>query len=339
MADFAKVLRMFRMRKMRNRRSGQSMQRSEGNYETDGLSKLMTGSQKSNAMSESIQRKIAVGKADDAYEKEADRMADKVVAKESAGADINTGPALQKQEEEEAQTKSFLQKQEEEEAQPKFLQKQEEEEAQTKPLLQMKGEEEEEAMQAKPLMQLKGEEEEEAQPKLLQKKEEEEEAQAKPLLQMKGEEEEEAMQAKPLMQLKGEEEEEAQPKLLQKQEEEEEAQAKSLLQKKGNSNTVDSSTTSRLNARKGQGSPISGKARNFMESSFKKDFSSVRIHTDSEASGIAQKMNAQAFALGKDVYFNKNKYNPESKEGKHLLAHELTHVLQQNKDIKDKKQR
>ena len=67
-----------------------------------------------------------------------------------------------------------------------------------------------------------------------------------------------------------------------------------------------------------------------MESNFGTDFSNVRIHTDSEAQHMSQEVGAQAFTHGSDIYFNEGKYNPDSKEGKHLLAHELTHTIQQN---------
>jgi len=66
-----------------------------------------------------------------------------------------------------------------------------------------------------------------------------------------------------------------------------------------------------------------------MESGFGADFSDVKIHTDTNAVQMSQELGAQAFTNGNDVYFNKGKYNPDSREGKHLLAHELTHTIQQ----------
>ena len=68
-----------------------------------------------------------------------------------------------------------------------------------------------------------------------------------------------------------------------------------------------------------------------MEGSFETDFSGVRVHTDQEAAQMNQDLSAQAFTHGSDVYFNEGKFNPESGGGKHLLAHELTHVVQQRK--------
>ncbi|NIJ54693.1 eCIS core domain-containing protein [Dyadobacter arcticus] len=80
---------------------------------------------------------------------------------------------------------------------------------------------------------------------------------------------------------------------------------------------------------RGGGSPMNERTRSFMESRFGSDFSSVKIHTDSTAIQLSQELNAQAFTVGNDVFFNRGKYNPESNAGKHLLAHELTHTLQQ----------
>jgi hypothetical protein len=63
------------------------------------------------------------------------------------------------------------------------------------------------------------------------------------------------------------------------------------------------------------------------------DFSQVKIHTGEEAAGMSNALNAQAFTVGNDIYFNSGKYNPASDKGKHLLAHELTHTIQQSGSI------
>lgn len=91
---------------------------------------------------------------------------------------------------------------------------------------------------------------------------------------------------------------------------------------------------SALNSGKGSGSPLSSNTQTFMESGFSHDFSNVKIHTDSTAVQLSKDVNAQAFTHGSDIYFNSGKYNPESNSGKHLLAHELTHVVQQGKSVK-----
>ncbi len=59
------------------------------------------------------------------------------------------------------------------------------------------------------------------------------------------------------------------------------------------------------------------------------DFGNVRIHADATAASLSRGINARAFTHGQDIYFNQGEYNPSSTAGKHLLAHELTHVVQQ----------
>ena len=93
---------------------------------------------------------------------------------------------------------------------------------------------------------------------------------------------------------------------------------------------------SKLNNSKNKGNPIPENTRAFMESRFGADFSNVKIHTDSNSVQMNKELNAQAFTNGNDIYFNSGKFNPESSSGKHLLAHELTHVVQQNGSIQRK---
>lgn len=95
-----------------------------------------------------------------------------------------------------------------------------------------------------------------------------------------------------------------------------------------------SSLERNLNASKTSGSPLSIQTKQEMESGFGVDFSKVRVHNDSNAVQMNKELGAQAFANGNDIYFNEGKYNPNSTEGKHLLAHELTHTVQQgNKSV------
>jgi hypothetical protein len=82
---------------------------------------------------------------------------------------------------------------------------------------------------------------------------------------------------------------------------------------------------SRLNASKGGGSALAPEVRAFMEPRFGADFSSVRVHTGSEAVQMNRELGAQAFTHGSDVYFGAGK-SPGNNE---LTAHELTHVVQQ----------
>lgn len=80
----------------------------------------------------------------------------------------------------------------------------------------------------------------------------------------------------------------------------------------------------------GKGSPLPAKTLAEMNKSFGMDFSGVRIHNDTAAVKLCCELGAQAFTHGHDIYFNEGKFNPESADGKLLLAHELTHVAQQN---------
>lgn len=77
------------------------------------------------------------------------------------------------------------------------------------------------------------------------------------------------------------------------------------------------------------GSPLEPGARTFLESRFGADFSTVRVHTDGEAAQASRSLNAEAFTLGNGIFFARGSYNPHTPAGKHLLAHELAHVLQQ----------
>ena len=86
---------------------------------------------------------------------------------------------------------------------------------------------------------------------------------------------------------------------------------------------------SRLNHSKGSGMPITEGTRTSMESVFGSDFGGVRVHTGSDAVQMNQELGAKAFTNGSDIYFNQGNYNPGSKDGQNLLAHELTHVVQQ----------
>lgn len=103
-----------------------------------------------------------------------------------------------------------------------------------------------------------------------------------------------------------------------------------VLQAKGGSGaSVGSQLGSRLASSRGGGSSMDAGTRSFMESRFDTDFSGVRIHTGSEAVQMSRELNATAFTIGKDIYFNQGQYQPGSNSGKALLAHELTHTLQQ----------
>ncbi len=96
-----------------------------------------------------------------------------------------------------------------------------------------------------------------------------------------------------------------------------------------NSNQIES----QISSSRGKGSSLDADTQNFMGERLGANFSNVRIHTDSQSIQMNQDLNAKAFTTGEDIYFNEGEYHPETKEGKELLAHELTHVIQQ-KSIK-----
>ncbi|MEM9990921.1 MAG: DUF4157 domain-containing protein, partial [Bacteroidota bacterium] len=240
-----------------------------------------------------FQTKLTIGQPGDKYEQEADSMADAVVN------GSNNAPAVQKK-------AKGIQKMD--------SSKMEEDRAiQEKSMIQrMEGGEEEEPVQ------MHSAEEEEA----VQMMEEEE-----PIQKMESEEEE-AVQVQtedeePVQMMEGEEEESVQ---MQK-EEEEAVQTKSGTAK----NTASPQLSQQIKNRSGSGKTMSEPVRAEMEQAFGTDFSGVKIHTDSTAVQMNKELGAQAFTHGKDVYFNSGKYHPESSQGKHLLAHELTHVVQQGK--------
>ena len=78
-----------------------------------------------------------------------------------------------------------------------------------------------------------------------------------------------------------------------------------------------------------EGSPLDAGVRTQMESRFGRDFSQVRVHADTQSARSARALQAQAYTVGQDIVFGKNSYAPDTVEGQNLLAHELTHVVQQ----------
>lgn len=121
--------------------------------------------------------------------------------------------------------------------------------------------------------------------------------------------------------------EEEPPAVQAKSEEEEE----SVMRKADNSggNTVSSGMESTLKSSKGSGDPLPSSVKGYMEPRFGSDFSNVRLHTGSDATRMNKSLNARAFTHGSDIYFNEGNYNPDTSNGKRLIAHELTHTIQQ----------
>ena len=96
------------------------------------------------------------------------------------------------------------------------------------------------------------------------------------------------------------------------------------------SEATDDAPTSVNQTLSGSGKPLDKTTRTDMESRFGHDFSQVRIHQGSTAEKSARDVNANAYTLGNNIVFGAGQFNPESQTGKRLLAHELTHVIQQS---------
>jgi hypothetical protein len=79
----------------------------------------------------------------------------------------------------------------------------------------------------------------------------------------------------------------------------------------------------------GPGCPLDATTRTFIEPRFGQDFSRVRVHTDARAAESARAVDARAYTLGSDIVFDAGNFNPGTPRGRRLLAHELTHVVQQ----------
>jgi hypothetical protein len=93
--------------------------------------------------------------------------------------------------------------------------------------------------------------------------------------------------------------------------------------------TVDETVARAIHAKRGLGRPLDAGVQRELGKSMGHDFSDVNVHTDSEADQLNRAVHAEAFTTGKDVFFREGKYDPGSNSGKKLLAHELTHVVQQ----------
>lgn len=125
-------------------------------------------------------------------------------------------------------------------------------------------------------------------------------------------------------------------------EEEERVQRKpssSFIQTRSTETIADANVSDQINASRGNGQSMDSCTINFMQTRFGADFSNVNIHTGSEATAMSRELSAKAFTVGNDIYFNEGQYQPGSNSGKHLLAHELAHTLQQSNNVARKIQK
>lgn len=292
-----------------------------------------------------LQARLKIGQPGDKFEREADSVADRVMRMpdpaisraeekdETAQARPLAGmisPLAQRQPAEEEVKKQP--EKEEEKPRARLLQREalDEEEIKKQP------EEEKDKVQAK-FVQQQGEEkeikahpeDEQADRKKMIRRQEEEEAQTQPM------KEEEPLRKKPLQTKQEEEDVQKQGAVeeeVKKQPEKEEANAQAK-QNGNKTGMVSPRTESGINSIRGGGQPLSPVSRAFFEPRFGVDFSNVRVHADSKAAYLAGSIQAKAFTIGRDVVFGAGQYAPETSGGKHLLAHELTHVVQQRKKV------
>lgn len=98
----------------------------------------------------------------------------------------------------------------------------------------------------------------------------------------------------------------------------------------GSAEGASPSVEERINNSRGQGNPLPSNVLREMEKQFGQRFSGVIVHNDPLSAELCQELNARAFTVGDDIYFAPGEYAPETDSGLELLAHELTHVVQQN---------
>jgi len=245
-----------------------------------------------------VQAKMTVGAADDAYEREADAVADKVMAKRDV--------VQRAGDEEELQMKraDIQRAGEEDELQMKRVDS-----------IQRAGEEDELQMKRVDIVQRAGEEDELQMKRVdsIQRVEEEEE------LQMKRDD----IQRAPGVGINDDE---------SLEQEADEMGSKALQLKSvdmSGSFDVEKDVESQISTKSGSGQAIPDVNRQMFESTMGHDFSGVNVHTDTQSDNLNKQLGARAFTTGSDIFFRQGEYNPASSNGQELLAHELTHVVQQ----------
>ena len=227
---------------------------------------------------ESVQSKLSIGKPNDFYEQEADKVADEVVQKiNSPVNDVH-----------------FSEKKIQRQVLP-LIEEEEEKSAQTKPEIT--------SLQHQEIPSM---EEEEDENEMVIAKSEISSPQRQEISSMEFEEEEEQLATKPEI------------SYLQHQ------KIDTSQELAGTTNLETS-----IERERGLGEPIEKPLQSKLEQGFGADFSQVKIHNDTTSDRLNQAIHAKAFTTGEDIFFKAGEYNPESFEGQKLLAHELTHVVQQ----------
>lgn len=241
-----------------------------------------------------VQAKMTVNKPGDKFEQEADKMADKVMRMPAPAPAPMKEEKVQKAEAKEEKVQKMAAKEEK-------VQK-----AEMKEDKVQKAEAKEDKIQ-------KAEAKEEKIQKAEMKEDKVQKAEAKEEKVQKAEKKEEQVQ-------KAEKKEEQ----VQKKEEDK------IQRNSGDAGgAVSSSAQGAIQSRAGGGQALASEARNYMEPRFGADFGNVRVHNDSESARLNDQLGARAFTYQNNIFFGENQYQPGTGTGKQLLAHELTHTIQQ----------
>jgi hypothetical protein len=270
-----------------------------------------------------IQPKLKIGSANDKYEHEAQNLSEKIIRMST--------PSIQKQSDEEEENKEEIQTKPISSGLISEIQTQSEEEE----------EEKEEEIQAKSFFSVDSSF---IQKQFEEEEEKEEEIQAKSFSSVDSsfiqkqfeeeEEKEEEVQAKPIssnlvsgIQTQSNEEDEKKEEEIQLKHIQHQNNKTSIKNNKTQNYTSNFIQT--LSNSKNSGTPLSNDIKSPMEYYFNSDFTNVKVHTDSNADSMNKDLKSHAFTHKNHIYFGRNKYNTNSTEGKKLIAHELTHVIQQ----------
>jgi hypothetical protein len=117
---------------------------------------------------------------------------------------------------------------------------------------------------------------------------------------------------------------------IQKREKRREEEEK--VQKKETGVSSSSAAGTYIKSLHGQGNPLPAQVNDFFAPKMGYDFGDVKIHTGKQAADSAEELNAKAYTVGNDIVFNEGQYNTGTMDGKKLIAHELTHVVQQKNE-------
>lgn len=296
-----------------------SLQESHGNA---FVNSLVGGNNKvSGGLAHPIQAKLTVTPAGDQYEQEADAVAAQVVQTMNNGGG-QSETAQRAGEEEELQMKRISRVEEEELMQGKRIDRAgEEEELQMKRIDRM----EEEELQMKRIDRYTPEEDPAADVPDNDPGPVDNEPEQDPVAPMPNERPENV----PVV--GNDAEEELQMKRIQREGEEEELQMKRIQRAEDpmGGMEVSQDIENAIQQKAGSGNPLPDTVKGPMENAMGADFSNVRVHNDNESDALNKSVAAKAFTTGSDIFFGKDEFKPNSKDGQELLAHELTHVVQQ----------